>query len=1017
MERECSSNELRNLLQAIKSSDVVESRAQLISKLSEFDSCEKSDVASLIECLTTYWEDFTCLDVSQCMLNKTILHVIAKYLGSDRFEFSIPLLALGTKASIWCGKHLKMTLMSTQDSQEEEHCNLFFQLLLEFLSLCASFVSALTRYPVPCDEALFAFVEKFMLEQLNLTKDAILACKRINSSCSEVLKVAQLVIDAVISLCQEFSQVVDWELCDASPEKDKSSIDCEEANIFSHVIDIIKCAIEKLCELGILAANDGGSLVTILNVSWKGVVTLLQLGKGALAVKVNVADIIVSIVSLVIESLRCASETWSSFLREPLSVTEARRTFVPVKFYLINAVKICSLYPCQAYLVYREITLCVLMILTFRISLSHGILFKVASEVLAELLEKTSMDLLNCLLNSALVKQELKLEIVDWLFIDHCSNSVSAILNSIYAAASMVEIFSVTCEDMPNARILLLGRVDLFLSLLRYSFDLDDDVKLLITRRLGWFLDILIDEEVYSSVLTLQLPVLYGSGKAMELVCEPMFSTILHGFKTFMIVVSSSLAWGEMEAFLLENFFHPHFLCGEVVMELWCFLVRYAEIDLVLSFIVKLCALMKSVASTESVLNPHSTLRKIARSVCVLLTYGTQSMVDWVYNSMVGDDRSQLLSVQNGALLLEGFPLNLLSDNMRSISKQRIVTDYFCFIEGFDDKTLIASSSGAFGIPVFTLSAFLQSLQVSISDADMKTLKLLVSVIRKYQNTEDKLMKDHCCKLLSETLVIISTMKHLYASDEMEEVLLQIKNLFISCPPVSDTHLYQCKPELALFIAGLGHMEMSEGDDCAKSNAVWELYHMLLREQHWALVHLAVAAFGYFAARTTCNQLWKFVPQDAALSYDMVSGNETNEERFMSELKVFLEKEMALLTITSSSDQHSVLLKEGLILKEMVKKISIIHDAMECERMEIHDENLPNKRRKLPDAMSKGVELLQSGLKVIGNGLSQWQPNLVDSTELLDNLLTHFSRLEDAIAQFVGLVGTGQVDAFSSSRE
>ncbi|KAL5781506.1 hypothetical protein ACOSP7_006535 [Xanthoceras sorbifolium] len=1007
MERVCSSNELHNLIQAIKSADVVENRVVLLTQLRDLDLSENSDVTYLMHCLTSFWEDFTCLDVSQCMLNKNILHVATRYVDSDLSGCLLQFLHLGVKASVWCGKHLKMTRMSKEDSQEEEHCSLFFQLLLDFLSFSAASFSALMRYPVSNNEESTSIVEKFTLEQLTLTKDAISESKTITSAGLDILKVAQAVIDAVIRLCKDYSVAINWESCDARYEKYKIGIDCETPVTVNHVANIIKCAIEKLSELGVLAANGGGSLVTILNVSWKGVVTLLQLGKGALAIKVNVADIIVTLTSLVNESLRCGVEAWSSVQKEAISVNEARRIFVPVKFYLINAVKISSLFPSQAVLVYKEITLCVLIISTLRISLSREKPLKAASEVLVELLEKSSLELLNSLLNSDLVRQELKFELLNWLFTEECRS------NSIHGDPSnrtffTDEIFSVSCEAMPREKMLLPGQVALFLSFLMYSPDLEEDVKLAITRKLGWFLDILTDEELYSSILVSQIPVLYSSGKTLELVWEPLFSALLHGLKTFVIVVSSCQAWEELMSFLLENFFHPHFLCWEMVMELWHFLVCHAEMDLVNDIIDKLCALMKLLVSSESVFVPGSAVRKMARSVCILLTHCRQSVVDQVYNNVVDDNNSQSSSIMYVALLLEGFPVDSLSDNLRNFAKQKIITDYFSFIESLDNKSISAPCSGAFGVPVFALSASLQSLQVNISDIDMKTLKFLVATIRRYRNLVDKTMKEHYCKILSETLGIISNMKHLYTSDEMDEVIFELQDLFISGSEVSDIQFYQCKAALALFLSGLAHIKMSESDDCAKSVAVWELYHMLMRERHWALVHLALAAFGYFASRTSCTQLWRFVPQDAALSYDLVSGNEPNEGRFMSEFKVFLDKELALVTVAHSSEQFELLVKEGLMLKEITQKVSNIKlEPTGCVSMETDGEIQCNKRRKLPDGISKGVELLQNGLKVIGDGISQWQQNQSNSIELQDKFLTQLSCLEDVISQLVGMTNGG----------
>jgi hypothetical protein len=531
----------------------------------------------------------------------------------------------------------------------------------------------------------------------------------ISSFGSEILKAAQTVIDTVMRLCKGYFDAVNWDLFDSRPEKDENNIDSERANIMNHVTNITKRTTEKLCELGILAGNDGGSLVTILNVSWKGVVTLLQQGKRVSKEMLSVQDIIVTLISLVNEPLRCAAEAWSSSLRETISLTEARRAFLPSKFYLTTVVKISSLYPCQAYLVYKEVTLCVLMISTFKVLLSYEKLLNTASEVFSELLEKTSMDLLNSLLNSTEVKQEHKFKLLDWLFSDEsCSNSMHEGSSIFSRMTSMVEIFSVSCEAMSEARLLLLGRVALFHDLLRYSMVLEEDIKIKITRKFRWFLDMLVDEDVYSFVLDLQIPVPYGSGKAQELVWQPMFSALLHALKTFMIVVSSSFAGEELEAFLLENLFHPHFLCREIVMELWCFLVRYAEMDMVNSIIDKLCSLLKLLESPESFLVPGSPLRKVARIIC-LLANGTPPMADRVYSSVVGDGRSQLSSVMYVALLLEGFPLNSLSDSIRSTAKEKIITDYFGFIGSFDDKMLTTCSSGAFGIPVHALSASLRA--------------------------------------------------------------------------------------------------------------------------------------------------------------------------------------------------------------------------------------------------------------------------------------------------------------------
>ncbi|MED6156978.1 hypothetical protein PIB30_019278 [Stylosanthes scabra] len=1029
-------NRLHAILHSIKSSETVEDRIQLFTDLAtvEMNGVSDSDCTSLIKCLTqneikrmtvyldcevngvlyivaltltaslTFWEDFTCLDVTQCMLNGSILQVALKHMDVSLSRCMPQVLSLGVKASVWSGKHLKMSLLSTEESQEEEHSSVFYKLLLEILRFTASTFSALLKFPDFGDKELLNIVETFTIEALNLTKDSISEAKKIQSFGPEILKVAHTLIDAVIKLCKVHSELVNWETSDAKV------LNLDRPTDGKHAINIIKCAIDKLSQIGVLAANDGGNSVNILNVSWKGVVSLLQTVGGRFA-EVNVANIVLSLLALITEPLKRAAESWSSSLKETISVTEAKRVFVPVKFYLINAVKICSMYPHQAYTVYKEITLSVLMITSFRIFISNENLLKCASSVITELLEETTLDLLLSLLHSDQLKLEQKLELLDSLFTTR-GDSHPVLEGPTFADCNIewvTEIFCNSCEGMNRSRILIISRVALFINFLRYSFRLDEDIKVSIVQKLQWSLDMLIEEDVYCHMLVLELYLLYGSGKTAELVRQPMFTSLLLAFKTFMIVISSSTAWGELESFLLENFFHPHFLCWEVIMECWCFVLRHAETQMANSIVTKLCSLLKTLASSKSVFLSYSSFRKLARSICLLLTHGAPSMVNQVYMSLVGDGRSQSSQILCFSLLTEGFPFDLLTAELRNNSIQKMLSDYFYFIDNFDEKTILACPSGFFGIPVFILSACLQSLQVGLSDIDARTLKFLVSITCNYKSSEDKAIKDQCLRLFSETLGIISYLKHLYASNDIGQVITAVENIFISDsePPAN---LYRCKPHLAQFLSGLVHMEMLESDDDAKSRAAWELYHFLLRERHWAFIHLAMTAFGYFAARTRCNQLWRFVPEDAALSYDIVSGVEANKERFMAAFRTFLNKETALVTVAPCPDQLELLIREGLMLKQMVHKLSAIaEERQRFESMEIDDKNQSNKKRKLPDGISRGVELLKCGLKILGDGLSQWQPNQFDTNELRVKYMTQISQLEDVITHIEELSGSCEV--------
>ncbi|KAG7028781.1 hypothetical protein SDJN02_09962, partial [Cucurbita argyrosperma subsp. argyrosperma] len=992
MEGSRSNSYLQSIIDAISSSDVVESRIQLLKKLEDLDLSCKSELISLVESLTRliFWEDFTCLDVTQCLLNRTILLVAVKRIEKDKADCLAQFLTLEVKASVWCRKHLKMTLMSIQESQEEEHSNLFFQvLLLDAVKFSAASFSALARYPLSEEKALMNTVENFILEQLNLMNELVSEIQRIREFGPEILKAVQMVIDAMIKFCEVHSQALDREFSGEDFDLTSSAV--------NHVINVHKYIIEKLCELGTIAAKGGGGLVTILNVSWKGVFTLLQLGNGVLASKVNIAGIILNLVSLVMEPLKCAAATWSSVTNEAVSASEARRIFLPVKFFLINAVKISCLYPCQAYLVHKEIILCVLTISTYKVSLSNEKLLGTVAEAITELLETTCLDLVKCILNTTDLKQDLKLGIMDLLFTSERCSHPDGDPSNCFRIDPMNGIFNTNCEDMKDAKTLLLGRINFLLNLLRHSFDLSDDTKLLITTKLDGLLDILVQEDVYASVFLLQVPFLYFSGKTTELKWQPLFSSLVHALKTFMVAVSSSCAWPELQSFLLDNLLHPHFLCWDIVMELWCFMLRCADDGLVNGVISNFFSVMKFLASSELVLDHSSALRKMARCITMLLTYGAHSKLNEICESIFIQDKSRSSTVIWAALILEGFPLNLLSEKIKNIAIQSMIHDYLNFIGSFDETSMLALSSRVIGLPVFSASTTIQSIKLSTSDIDVRTLKFLLALLRSYKLSGVEKVKGFCRKLISETLVIISCMKHLYASSEMEEVILELEKLFISGPTASDALLYECKSGLVPFLAGLAHIKMIETDDNAKSCAVWELYHMLFKERHWAFIHLGLTAFGYFAARTSCDELWRFVPQNAALSYDLESGKHVNEEGFMLEFKIFLEKEMALLTVTPSAEQLALLMKEGLLLKDKFNTLlKSCGKGIECKSMEI-DEGPSSRKRKLPEGISKGMELLKNGLKFMRQGLSLLEANHVDSRELHNKLLSHFSGLEDEI--------------------
>ncbi|KAH9614588.1 hypothetical protein KSS87_021552, partial [Heliosperma pusillum] len=291
-------------------------------------------------------------------------------------------------------------------------------------------------------------------------------------------------------------------------------------------------------------------------------------------------------------------------------------------------------------------------------------------------------------------------------------------------------------------------------------------------------------------------------------------------------------------------------------MELWCFLVRHMETSTVDMVVGKLSSLYKLISLSESPFFPYSRLRKAARSLCLLLTSCVPSTVDRFYMSIMTDERSDLFAVMYVGLLMEGFQFNLLSENVRAGATERIFEDYVHFVDDYIQNPVNSCSSIVFGIPVAVLCSALQSMQIDASGLDNKTIKFLLAAVQTYRDSKDSVIKSYCCNFVCEALEIISRAKHLYVDDQMESLIIELQQMFIPEPSGTESELQKCKPGLASFMSSLAHMEMVECDGSVKTSAIWQLYHMLLRERHWALIHLAISAFGYFAAHTSCTELW-----------------------------------------------------------------------------------------------------------------------------------------------------------------
>ncbi|KAJ3690015.1 hypothetical protein LUZ61_019179 [Rhynchospora tenuis] len=976
MEVEAKGNELRSLLEAIKSSDVLETRISLIGQLEDSFRLEAADIEILANYLVVSFVHHyysTCTGASHCMLHKMILQIAMKCMKVDTATYLSQFIVLGSKASSWCEKHLKEIAGATDELCDANHSTTFEQILLDGLVFGSNLISVLTSACIAKEDAnLMIITGTLISELLHLTKASIMDNKKICNVSSEVLKVAQNVLEGTRALCLTYS--------DASKE-DTAAIEEKLNEIgelsFTYLVSkITNHAIQTLYEIGVFAASGGGTYVTMLNLSWKGVVTLLQTNKGALDEKLKVGDIITTLISLALEMLQSAAESWALVpSKTSPSVAEAKRAFLPIKFFLINAVRICSAYPVEALVVQREIVCCALAVSNLGFYFNKETHLRAVRGVLAEFVEPTSFLLLQAVLSSVAVDQSAKCEVFECLLqtkreVGFLTTEESDLLPS---------VFSRDCDAS------LPGGVLLFLNLIRAAPSLGESTTMELCKYLGNLFSVLVQETTYPFVLGSEIPILGNSNPTPEITWQPMYTFVVQTLKAFLIFVvtsSSVVAWMVAETILLENLFHTHFLCVAIATELLSFVIRHAETALAYQIIENILSLVRIVA-------PYGLRPRTVCSFNTLLSCASAGIVDRIFTLVSNDEKSGIYL----ALLREGFPFGSLSDSVQKIAIERLFTGISEFMEAYC-REHGGSDSHLIGFPVHALASALVFCDLKDQEIfDEKTSSLLFkfmhTLIQNYKRAPDNRIMDSLAKLISSTIDIISKTKQLFGYPEMSGLIKDLNSLFTPKSNSNTTFL----PSLGRFIAGLCHMEIPEGDENSVCTALWNLNHTMLRERNWAVAHQAVAAFGHFAAHTTCTQLWRFLPDDPALSYDVESGTVTDANRFMSELKATLEKEVALNAAGFSGEEFGYLKKEGESLQKMVKTCTSA-----VVPMEICEEAPQTKKRKIPEGFGEGVELLQSGLKVMRGALEQ-----SDSAELGNEISSQLACLEKVISHLVCL--------------
>ncbi|MCO5593994.1 hypothetical protein L7F22_048013 [Adiantum nelumboides] len=278
-------------------------------------------------------------------------------------------------------------------------------------------------------------------------------------------------------------------------------------------------------------------------------------------------------------------------------------------------------------------------------------------------------------------------------------------------------------------------------------------------------------------------------------------------------------------------------------------------------------------------------------------------------------------------------------------------------------------------------------------------IKMIVDLLQVCHRKSD-------CGIKSQSLKYLSGIWQKMQPEEIRSVIVPLRNLIVT-KNFSESEELQIKLSLAEALAGLGEVSMSEDETDPTNCALWELYHVILRERHWAYAHLALASFGYFVAHTSWNELWRFVPSDAALAYDGENVSLAKESIFMTSLRRFLEKEV-VCTTSSKSDVKTVQ-PEGELLETSMLEFYQVADksrTMESQGMvDCCDMNVDSGvhadpiESSLPPEISNAMSMLQEGLLLLKEKLPTWFKESGQNSEQQQHMHDQLSLLADVIAQ------------------
>ncbi|MCO5568443.1 hypothetical protein L7F22_022142 [Adiantum nelumboides] len=815
-----------------------------------------------------------------------------------------------------------------------------------------------------------------------------------NQSFDEFQKIAQEVLSKVLKVLIKLRSIF-ITACEETSFESLDGATLERAHILWY-------GVSALMDLGKFAAINGRDWVWMLNVAWKGVTTLIQTvtRKEVISKLVDIHLIIKTMIGCATKSLKNATESWHTILQEKdNNVAELKRLCIPVKFFLINVTRVVAHYPCQAVDSFNDISECALQIISLRLEISDCPRLKFAAEAIVETLEPSLFILFWTFLNSTELEFQVKLQLLNLLFRTEIEDG--------FIISNNVDTGELDKADEKGASICFgqvvnLGRLIIFLGLLQTCQDCRNKISREFAKRLDFPLQMICNAKIYAKVFKSQVSTSQLTAKATW---KPLYITLLNTFQIYFVALAETEAWAEAEEFLYQNVLHPHMLCRELILELWCFISRHSESSTVKEHIQDLVYVLNDLLKSSIGTCSRWPVKTITRLICLLVKADPHYLATQVYELAFGRDpfATPLSLGIASALLKEHFPISILPTELKSLfiaSAKRALPEFW-------NQQTKSSEEGSNKLQQFdeTLCCLLECYyQESLEEcSDLENLhdliKMIVDLLQVCHRKSD-------CGIKSQSLKYLSGIWQKMQPEEIQSVIVPLRNLIVT-KNFSESEELQIKLSLAEALAGLGEVSMPEDETDPTNCALWELYHVILRERHWAYAHLALASFGYFVAHTSWNELWRFVPSDAALAHDGENVSLAKESIFMTSLRRFLEKEV-VCTTSSKSDEKTVQ-QEGELLETSMLEFYQVADkshTMEAQGMvDCCDMNVDSGvhtdpiESSLPPEISNAMSMLREGLLLLKEKLPTWFKESGQNSEQQQHMHEQLSLLVDVIAQ------------------